>query len=146
MHWPTWRDDSPRTLGQVHFTSCWRCPKTTKDFRGEIWIFSTLFSSLYSHMNEIYFYSVQIWFFQWEKFSPVIPESSLEIKQHRREILSLPPWFDFTPTLTKGSWCLIGDGHQYFPAQRIQLRMGRKTDYSPSEQRLKVHYRFSKSR
>ena len=43
-----------------------------------------------------------------------------------------------------GSWHLIRDGHQYSPAQRILLRMGRKTDYSTSEQRLKVHYTLLK--
>ena len=68
-------------------------------------------------MNEIYFYSVQIGFFQWEKLSPLVPENSLELKQHRREILSMPQWFDFALTLTKGSWHLIRDGHQYSPAQ-----------------------------
>ena len=56
---------------------------------------------------------------QWEKFSPLIPENSLELKQHRREILSMLPWFDFALKVTKGSWLLIRDGHQYSPAQKI---------------------------
>ena len=63
---------------------------------------------------------------QWETFSPVIPESSLELKQHRREILSMLPWFDFALTLTKGSWHLIRDGHQYSPAQKTVANGSKK--------------------
>ena len=82
-------------------------------------------------MNEIYFYSVQIGFFQWEKLSPLVPENSLELKQHRREILSMPQWFDFALTLTKGSWHLIRDGHQYSPAQNTLAHRSKKQTTAP---------------
>ena len=82
-------------------------------------------------MNEIYFYSVQIGFFQWEKLSPLVPENSLEFKQHRREILSMPQWFDFALTLTKGWWHLIRDGHQYSPAQNTLAHRSKKQTTAP---------------
>ena len=82
-------------------------------------------------MNEIYFYSVQIGLFQWEKFSPLVPENSLELKQHRREILSMPQWFDFALTLTKGSWHLIRDCHQYSPAQNTLAHRSKKQTTAP---------------
>ena len=140
MHWQTWRDDPPRTLGQAHFTSCWRCPKISEE--------------TYEYFRLYFRLKIQIWM----KYTFTVSRNDFFAV---REILPRYTW-KLTRTLTTlerspvdaamirpwrwptGSWHLIRDGHQYSPAQRILLRMGRKTDYSTSEQRLKVHYTLLK--